>query len=216
MTIKKRAENLKVQVQKDQIKNIRKVFIVHLWKQKTLQQEVFLVLNKDERYKYVNMSYTTSNPIEGKLVEFVQDYACGSIMDSNFILVLPDVDSESCNNNEFLGDSLLPKGTSNFRFNREFNRDSVYTQELQTIVYDAIPNIPVVILNWTLQNANHLRKLLIDAELYRNQWGDRMTRYYIAGILYPDWEKKLIKTIDDALSGNCQISCEEDYFDEYL
>ncbi len=82
-----------------------KIFMIHRWSMADLQAKISKMLKSDKQVIFIDNSYTRSSPAEKD--EFIQEYACGMMMDSGIILVLPDSSEQSYNDeasDEYLSD----------------------------------------------------------------------------------------------------------------
>jgi len=144
-----------------------------------LQTEILNRLNSNTSYKFIDNSFTKFKPVSPDMVEFIQEYACGWMMDSDIIIVLPD----STKDNDFSeeGDSLDILSQAPFRGNRDLNSLSVYTVELQTLIFDSCNTKPVLVLGWTKEKAEYLISLLKKPKVLENP-NNKADRFYPMGI----------------------------------
>ena len=156
-------------------KQIFKVFVIHQWMMSDLQKDIINRLNSHPNYDFVDMSYPESKPIENH--DLVLDYACGAMMDSDIIIILPDLNENQLPDYE--GDSLYPLKVSSFRKKHGSLPKKGYLGELQTIMYDSCSTKPVLVLGWTKESAEKLARVLDDPEGVFNYTPDR---FYTIGV----------------------------------
>ncbi len=130
--------------------------MIHRWDMADLQAKISNMLKSDKRVEFIDNSYTYSNPAEKD--EFIQEYACGMMMDSDIVLVLPDSEEQSYGDK--LGDEFLSDLSHNFGHQRGLDHAAVYVAELKTLMFDACENVPVLVLGWTKENAEYLADIL--------------------------------------------------------
>lgn len=179
-------------------KKIIKVFMVHQWDMADLQSDVLSQLKSDPTYEFIDMSYTKSRPAVKD--EFIQEYACGAMMESDIIIVLPD------SRNDFVSDETedyLSTGLFNakFRKNRGLNPNSVYTIELGTLMFDSCNTKPVLVLGWTKESAEYLVNLLRNPVGIEDRAYDR-DRFYALGISEISNSNSITQKVASVLSNN--------------
>lgn len=135
-----------------------KLFMIHQWSMSELQTKIHNLLFSNNLVVIEDFSITKDNPIEGHLAEFAIDYACGKMMDSDIVLILPD--SPENEPFEYIQDSLKVLGQPSFRVSRGLLSSSVYTEELQALLFDSCNTKPVLVIGWTKGSAEYLAKLL--------------------------------------------------------
>lgn len=145
-----------------------KVFLIHQWIMGDLQSKVIKWLSGNRRYQIVDYSYTQKMQIEEHVL--IQDYSCGAMMESDIVIVLPDWVKDSMPN--YFMESLAPLQQSSFRESRYLSPSSVYTEELQTLMYDICNRKPALVLGWNRNTAQGLGYLLAGAggDINTNPW----------------------------------------------
>lgn len=131
-----------------------KVFIVHQWVMAELHEEIIKDLQSHPFCTFVDLSFPVSKPIPPDQEDFIQDIVCGTMMESDIVIVLPDTrEGSECLDEEddYLSDFIDP-----FRRNRGLHPGSTYAVEMKTLMFDAADTKPVLVLGWTKDSADHL------------------------------------------------------------
>ena len=139
------------------IKKPIKVFVIHRWDMAEWQAFIIKCLQDCSKFSIEDMSYSIEKPAPKH--EFIQEYACGKMMASNFVIVLPYTppgfyeDEES--GNEYISTLFHRVGEA-----RGIPHDAVYTTELQTLMFDACDNVPVLVIGWGNEEHDNLLRML--------------------------------------------------------
>lgn len=150
-------------------KNRLRVFIIHRWDMSDLQIFIHKCLTESSGFEVIDKSYPQSSP--APMSEFIQEYACGQMMDSDIVIVLPDAPANLYENSLGDGDYLSDLG-HNFGRKRSIPHNSVYITELKTLMFDSCDRVPVLVLGWNRENAEYL------AEKLRHPQGIEYRAYY--------------------------------------
>ncbi len=149
--------------------------MIHQWSMSGLRTDIWNRLKRDTEHEFIDLSYTESDPIE--LADFIEDYACGAMMDSDIVVVLPDSDMEDIL--DYQGASLSPLRASSYRRQMGFPPDKIYPQELQALLYDSCNTKPALVLGWTKKSAERLAGFLKEHKDVPNY---NPGRFYTMGI----------------------------------
>lgn len=137
-------------------KDMVKVFMIHRWDMADLQAKISKILKSDKQVIFIDNSYTCSSPAEKD--EFIQEYACGMMIDSDIVLVLPDSAEEFYDDKP--SDECLSDLSHDFGHQRGLDHNAVYVTEIKTLMFDACDNVPVLVLGWSKENAEHIADIL--------------------------------------------------------
>lgn len=135
-----------------------RVFMIHRWDMANIQEKIHNLLTSNPCIDVVDKSYTASSPAEKN--EYIQEYACGQMQDSDIVIVLPE------SKEDFLpsfkeGDDYLPfMSCQPFADNHDLHSNSVYITELKTLMYDSCNQVPVLVLGWSRKSAEYLANIL--------------------------------------------------------
>ena len=139
------------------IKKTIKVFVVHRWDMAEWQAYIIKCLQDCSKFSIEDMSYSIEKPAPKN--EFIQEYACGKMMASNFVIVLPDTPpgfyGDEEDGNEYITDLGHRIGEA-----RGIPHDSVYITELKTLMFDACDNVPALVIGWGNEDHNNLLRML--------------------------------------------------------
>lgn len=129
-----------------------KVFMIHQFIMSDLQKKVRGWLETYPDCKFIDLSLSEDRPIPRGHLDFIQDYACGYMMESDIIVILPDTE---------IGDdvpfgSYLSELGGTFNEIRGLPHNKVFTQEILTAMYDSCDTKPVLVLGWTKERAGLL------------------------------------------------------------
>lgn len=131
-----------------------KVFIIHQWVMNELFMKISADLQSYPSCTFVDLSFPESRPIPEEKEEFIQDIVCGTMMDADIVLLLPDtVDGFKSFEGE---DDYLTDLSDPFRSNRGLHSRSTYAVEIKTLMFDAADTKPALILGWTKASAESL------------------------------------------------------------
>lgn len=138
-----------------------RVFMIHRWEMSNWQESLSKLLTQSGNIEIVDKSYSIKNPAEKS--DFIQDYACGQMLDSDIIIVLPPSDNDFIPISPHINaeDDYLPFFSSQpFARNHGIDPKSVYITELKTLMYDSCNHVPVLVLGWYKDCADHLANIL--------------------------------------------------------
>jgi len=174
-----------------------KIFIIHQFVMSDLQDSIIRQLQSCPFCTFVDMSCPKQKPIPEDKLEFIQEIACGKMMESDIVIVLPDtpkdyeIDDED---NDYISDF-----SDTFRSSRGLHQNSIYTVEIRTLMFDSCDTKPVLVLGWTKDSAKYLADKLrnpkhIDGRAYNQE------RFYAMGLNEVcnthDIAKKIIAILD--------------------
>ncbi|HEY3567962.1 MAG TPA: hypothetical protein VGP73_08515 [Thermoanaerobaculia bacterium] len=146
-----------------------KIFVVHQFTMSDLERKIVEQLKAFPDCKFIDMSLPQERPIPPDQIEFVQEIACGSMRDSDIIIILPDT-GKGREVGEGDTDYISDLGGT-FRSSRGLHPGSVYTVEIKTLMFDSCDTKPVLLLDWTKDSAEYL------ADKLRNPKGIGGRRY---------------------------------------
>jgi hypothetical protein len=148
--------------------------MIHRWDMADSQKSIHDMLIKNSHIEIIDKSYTSSNP--APMAEYIQDYACGQMQDSDIVIVLPDSEEQyySTRDKDYLSDLFHDFGNQ-----RGLKHDCVYITELKTLLFDSCDRVPVLILGWTIENAKYIANILRKG--YENRYYDKK-RFFIMGV----------------------------------
>lgn len=145
-----------------------KVFIIHQWVMASLYNKITNDLKSYPFCKFVDLSFPVSKPIPEEKEEFIQDIVCGTMMDSDIVLMLPDTDEEF---EGFSGEEdYLSDFTDPFRRNRRLHQRSTYAVEIKTLMFDSADSRPALVLGWTKDKADYLIEKLQNPKIGRRAY----------------------------------------------
>lgn len=131
-----------------------KVFIIHQWVMNELFTKISADLQSYPSCTFVDLSFPESRPIPEEKEEFIQDIVCGTMMDADIVLLLPDTEEGI---ESFQGeDDYLTDLSDPFRRNRGLHSRSTYAVEIKTLMFDAADTKPALVLGWTRASAEYL------------------------------------------------------------
>ena len=135
-----------------------KIFMIHRSDMPELQATLSSLLTSQVDLLIEDVSYPLSYHIEK--VEFIQEYACGRMMDSDIVLVLPPNKSNYEPDWDISDAELTISSCTSFANKYGLRRDRVYITELKNLMYDSCNNKPVLVLGWSEEEAEDLADIL--------------------------------------------------------
>jgi len=131
-----------------------KVFMVHQFTMSDLEKKIVEQLQDFPCCHIDELSLPHEKPIPPDQIDFVQDIACGSMMESDIIVILPDTEKGRETDEE--DDDYISDLGDTFRSSRGLHPGSVYTVEIRTLMFDSCDTKPVLVLGWTKDSAEYL------------------------------------------------------------
>jgi len=155
-----------------------KVFVIHQWKMTDLYEKVTKDLQSHPFCKFVDLSFPMSKPIPQDKEDFIQDIVCGTMMDSDIVIMLPDTEED------FFGfdgeDDYISDFTDPFRKNRGLHQYSTYSVEIKTLMFDSADAKPTLVLGWTKDSADYLVQKLQNPRIGGRRYNP--DRFYALGL----------------------------------
>ena len=176
-----------------------KVFMIHQWIQADLQKEIANQLENDQSFKFKDLSFSTSNPISPKMYELglLDDYACGAMMESDIVIVLPDTDRFF---DYYTGDDDDPGDCqpSAFGYTNASGYKQAYHTELVTLIHDSCNKKPVLVLGWSKTFATNFANRLQSQK--KSDYRYNSNRFYPMGLNHISEKNSIAKKIVDILN----------------
>jgi hypothetical protein len=179
--------------------HIIKVFMIHKWIQKDLQKDIANQLKSDQTFKFKDLSFPTSNPIPTEMYELglMDDYACGAMMESDIVIVLPDTDrffDYYTSDDEDPGDGQ----PSSFGYTNSSGYKQAYNTEVVALIHDSCNTKPVLVLGWSetfaTNFANRLKSQKKSDSYYNSD------RFYAMGLNHISESNSIAKKIVSILN----------------
>lgn len=136
-----------------------RVFMIHRSDMSELQATLSSLLTTQKKVSIEDVSYPLSYHIEK--VEFIQEYACGRMMDSDIVLVLPPNKRNYEPDWDIVDAELTIFSSTSFARKYGLSRDRVYITELKNIMHDSCNTKPVLVLGWSEEEAEDLADILL-------------------------------------------------------
>ena len=143
-----------------------------------LQEKIVKELQKCPFCMFVDLSCPKSKPIPEDKVGFIQDIACGRMMESDIVVLLPDTQEGSEVSDE--EDDYLTDFSDPFRRNRGLHQNSVYAVEIKTLMFDSCDTKPALVLGWTKDRADYLADKLRNPRIGNRRYS--RDRFYAMGL----------------------------------
>jgi hypothetical protein len=170
-----------------------KVFMIHQWIQEDLQKDIANQLKNDQTFIFKDLSFSTSNPIPPKMYELglLDDYACGAMMESDIVIVLPDTDRFF---DYYIGDDEDP-GDGQLS---AFGYKQAYNAEIVALIHDSCNTKPVLVLGWSKTFATNFANRLQSQKKSNSYYNS--DRFYAMGLNHISEKNSIAKKIVEILN----------------
>jgi len=131
-----------------------KIFMIHQFLLSELEAHLAKRLQSYSQRLFVDMSCPIEMKIPIDKLEYIQEIACGRMMESDLIIVLPDMPAER-EVEDRASDSISGLGDT-FTRARGLHHNSTYATEIRTLMFDSCDSKPALVLGWTKESAEYL------------------------------------------------------------
>jgi hypothetical protein len=175
-----------------------KIFMVHQFLMSELQAQLAKRLQSYPHRLFVDMSCPIEMKIPIDKLEYIQEIACGRMMESDLVIVLPDMPAES-QVEDRASDSISVLGDT-FTEARGLHHNSTYATEIRTLMFDSCDSKPALVLGWTKESAEYLADKLRHPHGIGSRAYDS-TRFHAMGLDEAsgrhDIAKKILSILDE-------------------